>query len=297
MAKSNELINSLPEYIEQNKEQLYVDSIVPNELRWFDLMLGVKHAEALHYLDSEVALHAAECGFNPDGSDTLSERYVEVHLVELEKSFCYMTLKETYANYQYKWEAGMETLPFAQKFAESNVAGVKRAVNELVWAGDEDLGITGFIADIEEVSGNTVEFASGDTAVANVDAMVAGLSAKMLRKGVRIFMSQTDFRNYVLESNSTCCANRPVLDAASESITYAGDSRITLVPMEGLEGQDVMVAATPDALVYATDLKDSETHYDLWFDKKEQTFDLRILFAAGTAVRFPDEVVLGRDNR
>lgn len=293
---ANSLIINLPEYIEQNKEQLYVDSIVPNELRWFDLMLGVKHAESLHFLDSEVALHAADCGWTPDGSDTLSERYVEVHLVEIEKEFCYMSLKETYGNYQYKWEAGMETLPFEQKFAESNVAAVKRAVNELVWAGDSGLSITGFIADAVEASATTVAFASGDTSVAKVDAMVAGLSAKMLRKGVRIFMSQTDYRNYVIESNSTCCANRPVLDAASDSIVYAGDSRITLVPMEGLEGQDVMVAATPDALVYATDLKDSETHYDLWFDKKEQTFDLRILFAAGTAIRFPDEVVLGQDG-
>ena len=293
---ANSLIINLPEYIEQNKEQLYVDSIVPNELRWFDLMLGVKHAAALHYLDSEVVLHAADCGWDPDGTDTLSERYVEVHLVSIEKEFCYMDLKETYGNYQYRWEAGLETLPFEQKFAESNVAAVKRAVNELVWAGDSGLSITGFIADIEEVSGNTVEFASGDTAVAKVDAMVAGLTAKMLRKGVRIFMSQTDFRNYVIESNSTCCANRAVLDAASDSITYAGDSRVVLVPMEGLEGLDVMVAATPDALVYATDLKDSETHYDLWFDRTSQNFMLRILFAAGTAVRFPDEVILGQDG-
>lgn len=289
----NTLINNLPEYINNNREQLYVDSIVPNELRWFDLMLGVKHVEALHYLDSEVVLHAAECGWTPEGSDTLSERYVEVHLVEIEKEFCYMDLKETYGNYQYKWEAGLETLPFEQKFAESNVAAVKRAVNELVWNGDENLDITGFIADIKEVSGDTISFGSGDTAFAKVDDMVAGLTAKMLRKGVRIFMSQTDYRNYVIESNSTCCAQRPVLDAASESITYAGDSRITLVPMEGLEGTDVMVAATPDALVYATDLKDSETHYDLFWDFKEQTFNLRILFAAGTAVRFPDEAILG----
>ncbi len=289
----NTLINNLPEYINNNREQLYVDSIVPNELRWFDLMLGVKHVEALHYLDSEIVLHAAECGWSPEGSDTLSERYVEVHLVEIEKEFCYMSLKETYGNYQYKWEAGLETLPFEQKFAESNVAAVKRAVNELVWNGDGNLGITGFIDDIKGVSGDTISFGSGDTAVAKVDAMVAGLTAKMLRKGVRIFMSQTDYRNYVIESNSTCCANRPVLDAASESITYAGDSRITLVPMEGLEGTDVMVAATPDALVYATDLKDSETHYDLFWDFKEQTFNLRILFAAGTAVRFPDEAILG----
>ena len=294
--EKNTLIIDLPEYVEQNKEQLYVDSIVPDELKWFDLMLGVKYKASLHTLESEVVLHAAECGWNPAGSDTFGERYVEVHLVEVEKEICYLNdLKETFANYQYKWQAGLETLPFAEKFGQSNVAAVKRAINDLVWMGDSGLGITGFIADIEEVSGNTITFASGDTTIAKVDAMVAGLTAKMLRKGVRIFMSQTDYRNYVLESNATCCSNRPVLNAADASITYAGDSRIVLVPMEGLENQGVMVAATPDALVYATDIRDAADNYDLWFDKTSQNFMLRILFAAGTAVRFPDEVKMGAE--
>lgn len=295
-AKNTLNISALPEYVEQNKEQLYVDSIVPDELKWFDLMLGVKHKEALHALESEVVLQAASCGWNPAGSDTFGERYVEVHLVEIEKEFCYMDLKEKYMNYQYKWEAGLETLPFSEKFGESNVAAVKRAINDLVWAGDSGLSITGFIADIEEVSGNTINFASGDTTIAKVDAMVAGLTAKMLRKGVRIYMSQTDFRNYVLESNATCCSNRPVLNAADASITYASDSRIVLVPMEGLENQGVMVAATPDALVYATDIREAADNYDLWFDKTTQNFMLRILFAAGTAVRFPDEVKMGSEG-
>lgn len=294
MASVNELIVNLPEYIEQNREQLYIDATAPNEItKWLDVMLGVKHAASLATLSSEVALHAAECGWNPGGSDTISDKLIEVQLVEVEKQFCYLSdLKETYANYQYRWAAGLETLPFEQKFAESNVAAVRRALNELVWKGDSGLSITGLIADVEDTD-NIVDFASGDTAVAKVDAMVASLSAKMLRKGVRIFMSMTDFRNYVLESNGTCCANRPVLDAASESITYAGDSRVILVPMEGLEGTDVMVAGTPDSLVYATDIAESEARYDFWFERKEQAFMFRILFAAGTAVRYDDEVRIG----
>lgn len=295
MANVNELIVNLPEYIEQNREQLYVDAVAPNEItKWLDVMLGVKHAAAIHTLSSEVVLHAAECGWNPDGQDTIAEKEIFVHLVSIEKEFCYLNdLVETYANYQYRWAAGLETLPFEQKFAESNVAAVKRALNELVWKGDSGLSITGLIADVEDTD-NIVNFASGDTAVAKVDAMVASVSAKMLRKGVRIFMSMTDFRNYVLESNSTCCANRPVLDAASESITYAGDSRITLVPLEGLEDTGVMIAATPDALVYATDIADAPARYDFWFERKEQAFMFRILFAAGTAVRYDDEVRLGQ---
>lgn len=289
-------LTSLPEYVEQNKEQLFVDSTVgAKTLDYVELMLGVKHKEALNYLESEVVLQAAACGWNPNGSDTFAQRYIEVHLVEVEKEFCYIDFKEKYMNYQLRWEAGRETLPFEQKIAESNVEAIKAAVEDMVWQGNSGASVTGFLADIAEASAATVSFASGDTTVEKIDAMVAGLNAKMLKKGVNIFVSMTDFRNYVLESNSTCCANRPILDAAAEEIIYAGDSRIKIVPVLGLEGTGKMVAATPDALVYGTDLKDSETVYRIWFDEKESKFMFRVLFAAGTAVKFPTEVVLGSE--
>ena len=54
-----------------------------------------------------------------------------------------------------------------------------------------------------------------------------------------------------------------------------------------------MVAATEDALVYGTDLEGSENVYRMWFDEKDEAFDFRVLFRAGTAIKHPEEVVLG----
>lgn len=290
-------LSALPEYIEQNKEQLFVDSTVgAKTLDYVELMLGVKHKEALNYLESEVVLQAAACGWNPNGSDTFAQRYIEVNLVEVEKEFCYIDFKEKYMNYQLRWEAGRETLPFEEKIAQSNVEAIKAAVENMVWKGNSGASVTGFLADIAEASATTVSFASGATAVDKIDAVVAATNAKMLAKGVNIFVSMTDFRNFVQESNGTCCANRPILDAASESIIYAGDSRIRIVPVLGLEDTGAIVAASKDALVYGTDLKDSETVYRMWFDEKEQKFMFRVLFAAGTAVKYPNEVILGQDG-
>ena len=287
-------LSALPEYIEQNRDQLFVDSTVgAKTLDYVELMLGVKHKEALNYLESEVVLQAAQCGWNPNGTDTFSQRYIEVHLVEVEKEFCYIDFKEKYMNYQLRWEAGRETLPFEESIAKSNVEAIKAAVEDMVWQGNSGASVTGFLADIADASAATVSFGSGETVVEKVDAMVAAATAKMLAKGVNIFMSMTDFRNYVLVSNGTCCANRPILDAAADSIIYAGDSRIKLIPVLGLEGTGKMVAATGDALVYGTDIEGSETVYRIWFDEKEQKFLFRVLFAAGTAVKYPNEVILG----
>lgn len=288
-------VTALPEYIEQNRNELLVKASAGfKTLDYVELMLGVKHKDAFNYLDSEVVLQdGSECGWNPQGSETFTQRYIEVHPIEIEKEICWKIFKEKYMNYQLLWEAGRETLPFEQKIADSNVAAIQDAMEALVWQGNSGLSIDGYIKEAQTVSATTVEFNSGQTVTEKVDAVVAACTAKMLRKGVNIFMSFTDYRNYVMESNGTCCANRPVLDAAADSITYAGDSRIKLIPVAGLEGTGVIMAATPDALVYATDLEGSESAYRVFFDEKNEVFCFRVLFVANVGIKYIDEVILG----
>lgn len=294
-------ISGLTDYVKVHSDELFTKATAgARSLELVEIMPDVKYKDALQYLDSEVVLaDGSVCGFNPQGSDNFTERYVETKAVKVEKSWCAKAFEKKAAGLQLKWEAGRENLPFEQKIAESNMNAIQEAVEHLVWRGDATIGIDGWIAQASaETLSAKVTFASGATTIAKVDAMVAAIPARALAKGVNIFMSYTDFRNYVAEQNSSCCANRPILDAAAESIKYVGDSRISLVPVAGLElansGETaVMVAATEDALVYATDLEGSENVYRLWFDEKDEAFNFRVLFKAGTAIKFPDEVVLG----
>ncbi len=288
-------LNALPEYVEQNKEQLFVESVVgAKSLDYVELMLGVKHKEALNYLTSEVVLKAASCSWQPDGSDTFAQRFIEVHLIEVEKEFCYLDFKEKYMNYQLRWEAGRETLPFEQKIAESNVEAIKAEVEKMVWQGNSGASVTGWLADAEEASATTISFGSGATAVSKIDEMVAAFTPKMLAKGVNLFVSYSDFGAYVREMNGSCCANKAIIGAASDELTYLGDSRVKIVPVLGLEDTGAMVASTKDGLVYGTDIADSETTYEIWFDRTNQKFMFRVLFAAGTAIKFPNEVIVGK---
>ena len=288
-------LEAMGEYIRQNENQLFVEATVgAKTLDYVDIMLNVKHKEALNYLDSEVVLAAASCGWNAQGNDTFLQRYIEVHTIEVEKEYCYYDFKQYVINEQMKFQAGRETLgSWEEKIAQSNNEAIKAAVETMLWQGNSGASVTGFLADAAADSAATVSFSSGATAIEKVDAIVAALSAKMLAKGVNIFMSFTDFRDYVLASNGSCCANRPLLDAASESIVYGGDSRVKLIPVLGLEGTGKMVAATPDALVYGTDLEGSETAYRWLFDEKEDKFLFKVMFNAGTAIRFINEVVVG----
>lgn len=287
-------VNSLPEYIEQHKDELFVKSVVgAKTLDYIEIMPGVKHKEALNYLDSTVELAEGGCGWNPAGSDTFSQRTVEVKPLSVQKEYCWLDFKNYWMNYQLLFEAGRQTLPFEEKIAESNMNAIKEALEKAVWQGNTV--IEGLLAQIDAESDTVkVSFSDGQTATSKVDAVVNAIPTKALAKGVRLFMSYADFRSYVAEQNANCCANRSIIDAANEELKYVGDSRITIIPVLGLEGTNKMVAAPADGLVYATDINGSDSVYEMRYDAKERKFDLDVLFNAGTAVKYPEQVVIGR---
>ena len=286
-------ISALPDYVNAHKDELLTKaSLGAKTLDYVAIAANVKYKDEVDALDSIVVLaDGSECGFNPDGSDTISPIILEDHPIEVNKSWCWKALRKKAANYQLMWEAGRETLPYEEKFAESNMSAIQDAVEAMIWQGNSGASVTGFIADAAAASAATVELGSGSTASAVIDAAVAAVDSRMLKQGVNIFVSNTLFRNYIQEQNGTCCANRPVQDAAAENIKYFGDSRITIVPVEGLEGASVAaVAASKRALIYVTDIENSENVYKLWYSEDNDEFRFKVLFLAGTAISFADEV-------
>lgn len=289
-------ISGLTDYVNVHRDELLTKaSLGGKSLEYLEIMPNVKWKDALNYLDSEVVLQdGSACGWNPQGAETFAERFIETKAVEVEKEYCWKDFEKKFMNYQLLWEAGREKLPFEEKIAQSNLNAIQDAVEDLIWKGDSGLSITGLIEAISgETDANIVSFETGQTVSDKVDAVVAAIPFAALKKGVNVFMSYTDFRNYIMEQNGVCCSTKPVVDAASESIKYFGDSRITLIPVIGLEGTGAIVAAPADALVYATDVEGSENTYRMWFDEKEEKFMFRVLFRVGLAVKFPNEVVLG----
>lgn len=286
-------VSTLPEYIQENRDELFVKAIASTKtLDYIESMLGVKGKAALNYLNSTVVLADGEsCGWNPQGDDTFTQKTVSTKLVTVNKEFCAKQMRSKWMSYDLSLAAGRENLPFEQKIADSNVAAIKKAVEKLIWQGDVTLGIDGLLKQINTEAG-AIKVTGGTTILEKVGKVIAAIPAGALEKGVNVFMSYTDFRSYVEAKNAECCGNMPVIDANVDYLVYAGDSRIKLVPVAGLEGTNKIVAAPYDALVYATDVEDSEGIFKMWFDEKEDKFLFKVLFTAGTAVKYNDEVTI-----
>lgn len=289
-------ISGLTDYIKENRDELFVKSVAGSKtLDYVELYPNVVYKEALNYLDSEVEFgDGSSCTWDPTGSDSFSERFIEVVPLKINKEYCAKDMRKKWMNYQYNWEAGRIELPLNEAIANSNVAAAQEALENLLWQGNSGLSFEGYI---EKASAETgvvkVQFATGATVTDKIDAMVAALPMRALKKGVDIFISYTDFREYVREQNALCCSKKEVLDAAAESIDYFGDSRIRIVPVMGLEGMGNMLAAPKKGLAYGTDIVGSEGVYKWIVDEDTDLWKLKVEFTAGVELKFPDETVLG----
>lgn len=290
--------SGLTDYINENRDMLFVKSVTgAKTLDYVELYPDVVYKTMLNYLDSSVVLgDGSTCTWDSAGSDTFSDRALEVKPVKVNKEFCAKDFRKKWMNYQYNWEAGRIEPSLHEAIAQSNVSAVQEAVDDLLWKGDSGLSIDGYIAIASgESAVENVEFATGATATEKIDAMVAALKVKALKKGVDIFVSYTDFRNYVQEQNALCCSKKEVLDAASDTIGYFGDSRIRIVPVMGLEDTGAMLAAPKNGLAYGTDIVGSESVYKWIHDEKTDMYYLKIDFTAGMQIKEPDLVVLGAE--
>lgn len=285
-------LSGLTDYVEVHKDELLTKATLDFvTAKYVDIMPNVKYKDAIPMLDSTITLQdGSQCGFNPTGSDEFGELFIETHAVKVEKEWCYKDWEKKYGNYQLLWEAGRETLPYEQKLTEAQLGLIQEAVEDLAWQGDSGLSIDGFIKDITVTnSANTINVSgvtSADTIVEAVDKVVAAVPMAALKMGVNVYMSANNLRKYVSAKNAACCQKEPALDAASETIPYFGDSRVTLVAVYGI-GDSYIVAAPAEALVWATDIENSENRYRLWFDEKDEMFRFRVLFRGGTALRYP----------
>ena len=285
-------VSALPNYVDQMSDDLLVKAMFgAKTLDYIELMPNVKKASALNYLDSTVVLaDGTACGFNAQGSDVFTQREVTVAPLKVNKEWCERDLLPTWMNTQLLIEAGRETLPFEQKIVDANQKAIANELEKAIWQGNTV--IDGFLDVIEDASADVIKATAGVTMAENVDAIYMALPGAVLEKNPVIFMSYTKFREYVAALNYNCCPNIPTIDGASRDLVYANDSRVTIVPVGGLEGTNAIVAGARDNFVYATDVEDAHATYKLWYSDDADVFRFKVLFNAGVQIKFPHETVI-----
>jgi len=292
-------VKSLTNYVDEQRLPLIRKAVLsPKSADLFNLQTGVKSQAALNLLTTEVVFgDGASCGWNPEGTNTLSQRVITVGKVKVNMNFCDRTLLDYWAGYEVKVAAGKETLPFEEAFVADIIAHVNAEVEKAIWQGDKtatgNLSIFDGLLKILNAETDTIKIAavSGNNIAQEVYDAYANIPLEILHSA-SIVMGEDAFRSYIGELNAENLYHYdPKVDEGMSIVIPGTSTRIYGVP--GLNGTKKIVAGDLKGnFFYGTDLEGDQETFDLWYSKDNQEFRLAVKFNAGVQVAFPDQVVV-----
>lgn len=304
-----DLDNRLKNYLElgANKDQLITEAIFNSHTAsMLQLQTGVTSEQAIVRLDSTIEFGDGKtCGFNAGGSDTFTDRTLKPEFIKINKEYCPKNLLNTWAHSDVKMAATQQdSIPFEQQILENNAKVTAAEVEKLIWVGDKTNGtgnmayLDGLYTMIDKDITSTVIPAANviakgtDDLWTRVQKLWLALPANVADK-MTIVMSITKYKNFLMEIVN---ANRFHIFEEYEGeyrmkLPYAN---IDVMGIEGLEGQDVILAVNFDELYLGVDGEGDIDDVDFYFDKSDRNFKYVCEFAVAVQYAFPEHIFVNR---
>ena len=294
MATNNPIVTAITGYVEEHRSELLSKAILDGKSRRaFNLMTDVKGPTALNIMDTDVHFQELACGWNESGSTEFSQRILTPKELMVEMAFCDKKLLKTWAQYEVKVAAGLETLPFEEKWVADILASVNEQLEKMLYQGSgSGASFKGLIPILSDDAATVdVAAASGASAYEFIKAVAAAIPVQV--KDPVILVSTPLYREFMQDLVS---ANLFHFDPANGENEYKlPGTDIRVIAVDGLVGaDDYAIAANMNNLFYGCSADEDSDTFDLWYSKDNREFRLAINFVAGTQVAFPDEVVLGK---
>ena len=300
------IVSGLTNYVKENKDLLTKEAVFGSRkgdtIEMVGKELGVKGKARMHYLDVNAPLQDGKgCGFSASGNDELSEREIEVAIFKVNKSWCPDDLIGKVYENEVNLAAGKETLPFEAKLMDEVNLSINKQLEGLVWTGATSGNggtslIDGYLTRaLNQDSANTinVSIATGTTVYESIKKVIFAIPEDIM-DNAKVFVSPAIYRKLVdevLEKNLYHWA--PDATQEDRDIVFPGTS-IPVHKTIGLSGDKTHIYATvPENMRFGTDMLNDEEEFKLWFSEDDDVFKLKVKFAAGTGVLYPDFVVLG----
>ena len=133
---NNPITTGLSAYVEEHRSELLSKAMLDGRSRRaFNLMTDVKGPTALNILDTNVVFGELQCGWNESGSTEFSQRKLEPKALSVNMAFCDKKLLGTYAQYEVKVAAGLEEMPFEEKWTSQILASVNEQIEKMLYQG------------------------------------------------------------------------------------------------------------------------------------------------------------------
>ena len=293
MATLNPIVTGITGYVEEHRSELLSKAMLDGRSRRaFNLMTDVKGPTTLNIMDTNVVFGITQCGWNESGSTEFSQRKLEPKALSVNMAFCDKKLLGTYAQYEVKVAAGLEEMPFEEKWTSQILASVNDQIEKMLYQGTgEGAEFKGLIPILSAETGTVkVNVSSGSSAYEYLKEVAKAIPVAV--KSPVILVSTPLYREYMQD---LVAANLYHFDPANGENEYKlPGTDIRVIAVDGLNGVENVIAADMANLFYGVSADEDSDTFDLWYSKDNREFRLAINFIAGVQVAFPNEVVLGK---
>lgn len=294
MATLNPITTALTEYIEERRGELLSKAQLDGRSRRaMNLITDVKADTAINIMDTEVVFQELSCGWNEEGSTEFSQRIMHPKALTINQAFCDKNLLKYWANYEVKVTAGMEELPFEEKWTSEILKSINSQIESMIYFGSGSGASFEGLVPILSAETDTVKVnsASGSSAYAFIKEVAKAIPVQV--KDPVILVSTPLYREFMQDLVSANLFHYDPANGENEYKLPGTDIRVIAVDGLNSSASTVAIAANMNNLVYGCSADSDADTFDLWYSKDNREFRLAVNFVAGVQVAFPDEVVLG----
>ena len=293
-------VSGISGYVDGNEKELIGKALIGGKTAGLlNLQTGVKKSAYLNLLDANPTLQAGGCGWNAEGSNTVTRREIKTGLIKVNIPFCDKDLIGTSLQHDVKVAVGSKTLPFEEEFINQNLASIQKQLEAAIWQGDTDsleANLKHFDGFIKILGTGAVDAGSTLDVVADakkaVEAVVQALPNEIMDRADKVIFAGYDvYRAYVAQLQAANMYHYTAnLDGAMEIVIPGTD--IKLIGVHGLTGQKKIYGSYLDNMYLGTDLEGDSEKFAFWYSEDNSEFRLKVEFNAGVQVAFPDYVAV-----
>jgi len=260
------------------------------------LNTGIKSAETINIIATRgVWQGKTACNPTASGTTALTQRTLTVGGVSVILEWCEETLETYSVQTRMKQGSTYTDLTFRTQILDDVKQNILADKEQAIWKGDTTSGsaylnkfdgLIKIIGAASPISASAVAWSVANSRTAVQNALTA-ITADMYTVGnIKMFMGQTEARDYRLKLGIDNLYHLTGADAK----LYAENSDVEIIPVAGLNGTKKTYVMSPDNMILGVDLANEEEKFDLKVIENEK-LRLTVKFKMGVQVAFPDQIV------
>ena len=307
------VVSGLTNYTKETQLELLVKAMFSSKTASLlqgagQVIPGIKSAEALPLLSSDVFFQTDGCGYSASGNTTISQRVLTVGKVKVEETLCPKTLETKFTQQGLAAGSPVDLGVFQDQIGAEKAGKIAEAIETAIWQGNTGgsgnsskwdgfltiLTALGFGGSGDPIKGNVADAYASITA-SNIDDIIATIysvipAALLGKPDLMIAMGTDTFRLYRTWLVGANLYHYAAVETADMEIVDP-ITGIKIYGLNGMNGTNKIVAGLWSNFFIGTDMMNEEEEYKFWYSQDNDEVRYRATFKYGTQIAFPEQIV------